>query len=291
MNLVPRVIFRRNVLLLMGCLILSGTSRANDKQKTMLLQTFVKEFVSITPGEARFPASFKMGSDAASPSEQPQHLVKMSLPFSIAKYEVPQNLYEAVMGSNPSRWKGPRNSVEMMTWDDANEFCLKITQMLRAEKLIEEDERIRLPTEAEWEYCCRAGTETKYSFGDNPQNENDKAPIATILNQYAWHTGNAAGNDPQVGALKPNPWGLYDFHGYLWEFTADSWTPDYKQTAENKPGTLVDDQTKLLVIRGGSWKDPYEKLTSTSRRSISRTGKDDAVGFRCVKSNEWERPR
>ena len=284
MNYVQTRFFRRIVMLLIGCQIMSGTSRAVDKPTALLLQTFVNEFVSITPGESKFPASFKMGSESGSPNERPQHVVKMSQPFSMAKYEVPQNLYEAVMGMNPSRWKGPRNSVEMMTWDDANEFCGKITQMLRAEKLIEADEKIRLPTEAEWEYCCRAGTDTKYSFGDNPQNENDKAPVATILNAYAWHTGNAAGNDPQVGALKPNPWGLYDFHGYLWEFTADSWSQDYKQAAENKPNSVVNDQTKLLVIRGGSWKDHYEKLTSTSRRSISRIEKDDAVGFRCVKS-------
>ncbi len=284
MNFVPAVSFRRILMPLIGFVIMSGTSRADDKRTTLLLQTFVNEFVSITPGEAKFPASFKMGSDSGSPSEQPQHLVKMSRSFSMAKYEVPQNLYEAVMGSNPSRWKGPRNSVEMMTWDDANEFCRKITQMLQAEKLIEADEKIRLPTEAEWEYCCRAATETKYSFGDNPQNEKDKGPIATILNEFAWHTGNAAGNDPQVGVLKPNAWGLYDFHGYLWEFTADSWSSDYKLAAENKPNSVVNDQTKLLVIRGGSWKDHYEKLTSTSRRSISRIEKDDAVGFRCVKS-------
>ncbi len=284
MKFIPAVTFRRISMLLIGCLILSAACRAEDKRTTLLLQAFVNELVSITPGESKFPASFKMGSDSGSPSEQPQHLVKMTRPFSMSKYEVPQNLYEAVMGSNPSRWKGPRNSVEMMTWDEANEFCAKITKLLRAEKLIEADETIRLPTEAEWEYCCRAGTETKYSFGDNPQNENDKAPIATVLNQFAWHSGNAAGNDPQVGALKPNPWGLYDFHGYLWEFTGDSWSPDYKQTAENKPRSLVKDKTKSVVIRGGSWKDPYEKLTSTSRQSISPTDKDDAVGFRCVKS-------
>ena len=88
--------------------------------------------------------------------------------FEIAKYEVPQALYEAVMGNNPSKWKGPRNSVEMMSWTDANEFCRKITVALRETKLISEHETIRLPTEAEWEYCSRAGTATRYSFGDEP---------------------------------------------------------------------------------------------------------------------------
>src|SRR5206468_970100 len=110
-----------------------------------------------------------------------------------------------VMGQNPSRWKGPRNSVEMMSWEDANEFCGKITRKLRKQGLIEKAEVIRLPTESEWEYCCRAGTTTKYSFGDKARKDGDVSPKASILNDYGWHTGNAAGNDPAVGVLKPNP--------------------------------------------------------------------------------------
>lgn len=259
----------------------------------MLLKTFVSEFVAITPGEGQFPASFKMGDDAANVNEKPAHRVTMSRPFAMAKYEVPQNLYEAVMGTNPSRWKGPRNSVEMMSWDDANDFCEKATKRLWALKLIPEGERIRLPTEAEWEYCCRAGTETKYSFGDKAQADDDVSPKASLLGAYGWHTGNAAGNDPPVGALKPNAWGLYDFHGYLWEFTADPWTVDYSQAPESGDAPLgegppkVADETKAFVIRGGSWKDTFEKLKSTSRRRIVREGKDDAIGFRCVKSR-WK---
>ena len=197
------------VVLLLFAVATISAARADEEQTAALLKTFVEELVLITPGEGKFPASFQMGAkEGGDASEQPQHEVAFKYKFAIAKYEMPQNLYEAVMGTNPSRWKGPRNSVEMMSWKEANDFCQKITQQLRDRKLIGADEVIRLPTEAEWEYCCRAGTTTKYSFGDEAQQPGDVAPKATRLGEYGWHTGNAAGNDPPVGALKPNPWGL-----------------------------------------------------------------------------------
>ncbi|HEY0982430.1 formylglycine-generating enzyme family protein [Schlesneria sp. T3-172] len=258
--------------------------QAEEEKTTDLLQTFVDEFVAITPGTASFPASFQMGSDQGEPNEKPVHEVKLSKPFAIAKYEVPQNLFHAVMGYNPSRWPGPRNSAERMSWNEANEFCRKVTAALRADKLIEQDETIRLPTEAEWEYCCRAGTETRYSFGDEPRTKADFPPATSILNEFAWHTGNAAGNDPQVGVLKPNPWGLYDIHGYLWEFTADAWSPNYEQAPADGSAVTSEDESSKIVIRGGSWKDAYPLLTSSARRGLSKTAKDDAIGFRCVKS-------
>lgn len=261
---------------------------ADDKPATALLKTFVDEFVEITPGEGNFPAQFDMGRRDGKPAERPQRFVRLTKPFAIAKYEVPQDLYEEVMGVNPSKWKGPRNSVEFLTWDDANTFCTKITKRLHAEHLIGADQIIRLPTEAEWEYCCRAGTTTRYSFGDQPQNEKDVSPKATILNQYAWHTGNAAGNDPPVGALKPNPWGLYDMHGYLWEFTADEWTANHNDASLSGSFKKLPIAPKTVTIRGGSWKDEYPDLTSSARRPISRTEKDDAVGFRCVRSRPGE---
>lgn len=264
--------------------LLITTLHADDKVTSALLKTFVDEFVKIEPGKEKFPASFEMGDDQAGPSERPRHKVTLSHPFAMAKYEVPQNLYEAVMGENPSRWKGTRNSVEMMSWDDANDFCRKVTELLRSQKLIGDDEIIRLPSEAEWEYCCRAGTETRYSFGDEAQAKDDVSPKASLLNKYGWHTGNAAGNDPPVGALKPNEWGLYDFHGYLWEFTADGWEANYEHVPTDGTAVKVTDETKSIAIRGGSWKDSFEKLTSTSRRRWGRNDKDDAIGFRCVKS-------
>jgi formylglycine-generating enzyme required for sulfatase activity len=267
----------------------STASCGESPEQLKLLKTFVDEFVTITPGTSQFPASFQQGGDQ--PVEQPVHQVTFKHPFAIAKYEVPQNLYEAVMGSNPSRWKGPRNSVESMTWDEANQFCRKVTERLRTAQLIKNDEVIRLPSESEWEYCCRAGTIAAYSFGDAAQDKGDVAPKASLLDPYAWHTGNAAGNDPAVGVLKPNPWGLYDVHGYLWEFCSDEWRPSYddaptdgaaRQAANPTP---TDAQPPVRrVMRGGSWKDEFAGLRSASRRAIGSTSRDDAIGFRCVRS-------
>lgn len=317
---------------------------ANDADA--LLKTFVDEFVAVTPGVGKFPSSFQMGSKEAG-EEQPQHKVTFQYNFAIAKYEVPQNLYQAVMGNNPSRWKGPRNSVEMMSWKDANDFCHKVTTSLRAKSLITQDEVIRLPTEAEWEYCCRAGTTTRYSFGNEIESSDSQFEVVltsfgenkiglikivreqtglglkeakdlveslpkklktglsmddatklktaiddaggackvrkvTLIDKFAWYTGNAAGNDPPVGALQPNPWGLYDMHGYLWEFTADGWADSYSEAPVD--GSAVKVGTGPIVMRSGSWKDKADKLTSTARRKYAQAEADDAVGFRCVKA-------
>ncbi|MBC7815904.1 MAG: formylglycine-generating enzyme family protein [Planctomycetaceae bacterium] len=258
--------------------------------KAELLKRFSDEFVEIAPGEKSrdgsitFPSKFRMGSDQAA-SEKPAHEVTIKHRFAIAKYEVPQNLYEAVMGANPSKWKGPRNSVEMFSWQEARDFCGKITELLRAEKLLGEDEAIRLPTEAEWEYCCRAGTSTVYSFGDSATKDGDAGNKASVLDEFGWHTGNAAGNDPPVGAKKPNAWGLYDFHGYLWEFVEDSWHDNY-DGAPTDGRAWTDAAPKKIVVRSGSWKDHYSKLSSSARKSLPLTEGDDAIGFRCVKAKK-----
>jgi gluconolactonase len=209
-------------------------------EQVKLLKVFREEFVAITPGEGKFPKA-TLGNN-----------------YEIAKYEVPQDLWEAVMGSNPSKWKGKRNSVEMLSLSQANDFCLKATDLMQAAKLIEADQFVRVPREAEWEYAARAGTTTKYSFGD------DEAK----LGEYAWFTGNAAGNDPPVGAKQPNPWGLYDVHGYLWEWTSEAGKSPVRE--------------KTAALRGGSWKDKADELTSDSRRVVDVDLRDDAVGLRCV---------
>lgn len=348
---------RRACLITATCLLLtnaaSNASLADDAkpvdEKTKgLLKTFADEFVTITPGQGMFPDSFQMGS-LRGKHEQPRHEVTFKYNFAMAKYEVPQDLYEAVMGTNPSRWKGPRNSVEMMSWKDANDFCDKVTLKLRQQKLLAENEVIRLPTEAEWEYCCRAGTKTQYSFGDEADNGKDTVDViltsfgdnkiglikivreqtglglkeakefverlpkplqvgvdkedaaklvaeieaaggiaktrkAILLDQYGWHTGNAAGNDPPVGALKPNPWGLYDMHGYLWEFTADAWADNYEGAPGDGSAAQAKGDNNFIVLRSGSWKDKYDFLTSGARRKYPATDADDAVGFRCLKA-------
>lgn len=255
-----------------------------------LLKRFNDEFIEIAPGEKSrdgsitFPKSFRMGSDQTG-SEKPIHEVTLTQKFSIAKYEVPQNLWEAVTGANPSKWKGPRNSVEMFTWQEARDFCHKLTELLRAEKLLADDEVIRLPTEAEWEYCCRAGTTTVYSFGNKATKEGDAGNKASILDEFGWHTGNAAGNDPPVGAKKPNAWGLYDVHGYLWEFVEDSWHDTY-EGAPTDGRSWSEAAPKKVVVRSGSWKDNHSKLTSSARRAVSVADVDDAIGLRCVKAKK-----
>lgn len=243
-----------------------------DPATLELLKTFRKEFALITPGKDGFRANFTMGRADGGEAERPAHEVQLDGRFWIAKYEVPQNLWEAVMGSNPSRWKGPRNSVEMLSYDEAVKFCEKASQLMRREKLIEPGQAVRLPSEAEWECCARAGTTTLYSFGDD----------ADQLNDYGWSTHNAAGNNPPVGAKKPNPWELYDVHGYLWEWCADAWHPNYDGApADGSAWTEGGDQKKR-VLRGGSWKDKAAALTSSHRIGADKATRDDAVGLRCV---------
>lgn len=247
------------------------------KSADAILKRFVDESVLINPGSEKFPSEFQMGRHFEGPMALTKRTVKMSQPFRISRFETTQELYATIIGSNPSRWKGPRNSVESMSYTDAETFCTKLTIRLQAAKLIEATEIVRLPTETEWEYCCRAGTDTRYSFGDSAALETDKDPGASILNEYAWHTGNAAGNDPAVGVLKPNPWDLFDMHGYLWEYVS---TPEASlDTTDKKSRTTAH---AACIIRGGSWRDRASDLTSGARRSMSTQETSDATGFRCV---------
>jgi formylglycine-generating enzyme required for sulfatase activity len=173
--------------------------------------------------------------------------------FRAHRFETVQNIYRSLMGQNPSRWPGDDHSVEMVTWDEAVTFCRKATERMRGAKLIGADDEVRLPTEREWEIICRAGTTTAYSFGEEAQ----------TLGEYCWYEGNAAGNDPPAGAKKPNPWGFYDVHGYVWEWCAD----------------LVGEER---VVRGGAWTSKPEECRSDSRQVVNREARVPDIGFRCV---------
>lgn len=258
---------------------------AADKEdnEKRILKLFVSEFISITPGKGKFPASFSMGTNAkdGAASESPAVTVTLKKPFAIARYEVTQELYELVMGTNPARWKGKkkpdgtwtgtRNSVEMLTHAEAVSFCAKVTKLLRKHKLITANQAVRLPSEAEWEYCCRAGTRTRFSFGDK---EDD-------LGTYAWFQKNSKNEDPPVGKKKPNAWGLHECHGYVWEWVADSWHDSHKDAPTDGSARTKKD-SKEFVIRGGSFADPAKDCSSTARQGKPGTTKSDRIGFRCV---------
>lgn len=248
-------------------------------RKEAILKRFVQEFVRITPGQGKFPKSFLMGSKAGNPREQPAHTVTFGYPFAVGRYEVTQELYHVVMGRNPAKWKGRRNSVEEVTWDDAQAFCRKVTVLLRARKLIGDDDQIRLPSEAEWEYACRAGTQTAYSFGDDVKQ----------LTLYCWYKDNSKGYDPPVGAKKPNPWGLYDMHGYVWEWCADDWFPGYRGAPNDGRPRKASNKGAKKVVRGGSWAHPADQCRSAYRDYRPRNHHDDKVGFRCVLASPRDR--
>ncbi len=293
MNCPPNVSTGTRFLLITGIAVIqlviaAGHTFAQDvpaRSLQVLLKDFVDNCVLVEPGTEEFPQQFQMGRHFLSPFAMTERPVSMTQSFRISKFEMTQDLYTAIMGRNPSRWTGPRNSVECMSFLDAQVFCTKLTVQLHAVKLIDASKVVRLPTEEEWEYCCRAGTNTLYSFGDSAGTASDGTDSTSILNDFAWHTGNAAGNDPAVGVLKPNSWGLFDMHGYLWEYVSDEYTdesPALRPTDSTKPSAGA----TVRIIRGGSWRDHASNLTSGARQPIPDHVASDAIGFRCLLANK-----
>jgi len=206
--------------------------------------------------------------------------------FYMDKNLVTQEQYEKVMGENPSRWKGARNPVEQMRWSDAARYCnarsksegLEPCYNLQTWECNFQANGYRLPTEAEWEYACRAGTATAYSFGNDPSK----------LKDYGWFEQNSGGKPQPVGQKPPNAWGLYDMHGNVWEWCNDFYQVDYYQQSpkENPSGPKAGD-TK--VVRGGAWKFSAETCRSGYRYNENPGYADvcfgyDIYGFRCVKN-------
>jgi len=195
------------------------------------------------------------------------HKVTLTQPFELGVYEVTQEQYEKVMGRNPSHFLDPQNPVEKVSWYDAVEFCRKLSAM-SAEKSA--GYVYRLPTEAEWEYACRAGTTTTYSFGDS----------ASDLGEYAWYRDENSTHP--VGQKKPNAWGLYDMHGNVFEWCQD-WHGDYPSGSVTDPtGAAVGSDR---VCRGGSWSDSSDSCRSGNRRRHTPDYRYDYPGFRVLRSS------
>ena len=177
--------------------------------------------------------------------------------YAFGKYEVTQRLYEAIMGNNPSKFKGAKLPVENVSWNDAVEFCQKLTAREHMLGRISGDQAYRLPTSDEWDHACRAGTTTKYYTGDTEVD----------LLRAGWYGRNSGRRTHPVGEKEPNAFGLYDMHGNVWEWTS---TPD---------GSYV------RVCRGGGWGSDANSCESSGwGRRKSPTRRDDDLGFRVVLS-------
>ena len=252
---------------------LSALSVAADEpaaKQTELLKTFRSEFVAITPGKGDFPAEFMMGAAKGEDDERPQHRVTIAHPFAIARFEVPQNLWEAVMGENPSRWKGTRNSVEMLSYDDAVAFCKRATEQMRTARLIGPTEVIRLPSEAEWEYSTRAGTKTLFSFGD------DRRARTLWLAHWQRSRQRSGGGRQARERLEAAR------HARLsvGMVRADPGTTTTKGRPPMAPRDAGGRPASGAGFDGGSWKDKADRCSSIAHRAAATDLKDDAVGLR-----------
>jgi formylglycine-generating enzyme required for sulfatase activity len=227
--------------------------------------------------------SFMMGSSADEPGrrkDETQHEVIISKPYWMGKHEVTQAQWEAVMGNNPSQFKGAKLPVENVSWKEAMAFCKKLTRQERAAGRLPEGYRYTLPTEAEWEYACRAGTTTPFNTGNN---------LTTEQGNYAGifpYNGNAKGKyrerTTEVGSFPANAFGLYDMHGNVGEWCRD-WYGDYPTGSVTDPtGARIGVK---CIVRGGDWVSDARLSRSAHR---SRTKPYDCAiyrGFRVALSS------
>jgi len=242
---------------------------------------------------------FRMGSPVEEKdreADEKQHWVMISRPFYFGKYEVTQEQWEKVMGANPSVFKAAKSPVENFSWDDFQEFLKKLNALcpcpfspapavgagLKPAPTTDEAgarPRFRLPTEAEWEWACRAGTRTRFCSGDADES----------LADCAWLDANSGGTTHPVGEKKPNAWGLFDMHGNVWEWCAD-WYGEYaggRMPVQDPDGPATGPSR---VLRGGSWcLNPGNCRAAVRRRSspVIRGGifsplRVGSVGFRVV---------
>jgi len=233
-------------------------SRPDPNNKTIDLGNGVTmKFVLVPSGE------FYMGSPSSEKdrcdNEGPVRRLKITKSFYMSKYEVTQDQFSAVMGKNPSRFSGRNLPVDSVMWDEAAAFCKELGS------------EFRLPTEAEWEYVCRAGTDTRFYYGDDPN--------SVQLGEYAWYRDSSAGRTHGVGQKEPNSFGLYDMHGNVWEWCSDWYVSSRNGTSVHHVGP---ESGEYRVIRGGCYNNYARYCRSAHRRKDEAVYRWRYVGFRVV---------
>ncbi len=223
--------------------------------------------------------SYIMGS----PYDSAKHRVTFTKPFFIGKYEVTQKDYSLIMKNNPSKFNDDNNPVENVNWRNAKTFCELLNKYGKSSLPV--GYRFDLPTEAQWEYACRAGTNTDLNNGKNTTS-NDSY-ICSNLNEVGWYRGNSDNMTHWVGQKKPNAWGIYDMHGNVAEWCRDYYEISYSGLAETDPtGPSSKEGLKdQHVVRGGgfwvnSYTNPVDCCTSFYRSSFDENWRDCYIGFR-----------
>lgn len=239
------------MLTLVGC----GGSDSGPKSLESVTNSIGMEML-IVPG-----GKFQMGSRRGDVRELPVHEVTISKPFGLGRTEVTEEQYQAVMGKQPKLSK-PDCAVDSLTWAQASEFCKRLSN-LPAEKAA--GRSYRLPTEAEWEYACRAGTSTAYSFGDD----------ATKVTDHAWYSRNGLQEAHPPGGKIANPWGFSDMHGNAWEW-CHNWLYDYTEDPVTDPAGP--ETGKERVLRGGAWFHREPDCRSSTRAFIDPKGDKQYLG-------------
>ncbi len=223
----------------------------------------------VCPRMIEIPAgSFVMGvpeNGNGSDKEKPQRTVSIAA-FSIGKYEVTQAEWVAIMGSNPSENGGDDSPVDHVSWEMAQQFVVKLSKLT--------GKKYRLPSEAEWEYAARAGTNKEFYDSDEPAS----------MDAYAWFRANAGMEVHSVGSKKPNRFGLYDMYGNVWEWTQDCWNPDYKGAPATQ-AAWEQGSCESRVNRGGAWVSTARMLRSAFRSRFSLELKSPYFGLRVARSD------